>query len=678
LRGDELVGVVLSATTYAWLVLAFPLAGSLVCALGYRALPGRSAGWIATGAIGLSFVNAIAALIQLEEKPAGARHLTSSLWDYANAGGLDIKLGILVDPLSVFMILVVSGVSALIHLYSVSYLDSDRGHARYFSYLNFFVFSMLLLVLAGNFVLLIVGWAFVGFASYALISFWYRRNTATKAGMKAFVINVIGDVGMVLAAILIFRKLGTFDYLPVFEAAPEAWSVNQWEIIAICLLLLVGAFAKSAQLPLHTWLPDAMEGPTPVSALIHAATMVTAGVYLIARTYPLFEVAPTAADVAAFTGLATLVFAASVALVVTDLKRIIAYSTISQIGYMVVGVSIGAYAGGLFHLMTHAFFKALLFMAAGSIIAAMAGSQNLDRMGGFRRSLPFTGLLLAIGALALAGFPPTAGWFSKDEILVFAADRGGFYWIFAIAGYAAAFLTAIYAFRITFRVLYGEPCPEARELEQGHLAHAEPENPMTGEKEDTDVGFPGPEHHIAERARPMWWAMAALGVLALIGGVLQIPGVTDVIEKFLAPTFEDSRFHDMVPSAGSAWLGLAVGAATSIAGIGLAYYLYVVAPGTTARLQDRFRALHSFLAGKWYFDELYDALVYRPLIAVGAFANSVFERFVVQGIVSGTVGIVRGAGVIVREAQSGFLRSYALLLVGGFAGLALYFLITSS
>jgi NADH-quinone oxidoreductase subunit L len=667
-----------SATTYAWLVLAFPLAGSLICALGYRSLSGRTAGWIGTGAIGLSFLNAIAALVQLLDKPVSERHLTSSLWDYANAGGLDIKLGILVDPLSVFMILVVSGVSALIHLYSISYLDSDRGYARYFSYLNFFVFSMLLLVLAGNFVLLIVGWSFVGFASFALISFWYRRNTATKAGMKAFVINTIGDVGMVLAAILIFRKLGTFDYLEVFEAAPDAWSINQWEIIAICLLLLLGAFAKSAQLPLHTWLPDAMEGPTPVSALIHAATMVTAGVYLIARAYPLFEIAPTAADVAAFTGLATLIFAASVALVVTDLKRIIAYSTISQIGYMVVGVSIGGYAAGLFHLMTHAFFKALLFMAAGSIIAAMAGRQDIDRMSGFRRALPFTGPLLAVGALSLAGFAGTAGWFSKDEILVFAADRGGFYWTFAIAGYAAAFLTAFYAFRITFRVLYGEPCEEARELEQGHLAHGEPENPMTGEREDTDVGFPGPEHHIAERERPMWLAMAALGVLSLIGGVVQIPGVTDVLDKFLSGSFEDSRFQDVVPSAAAAWLGLAVGAATALAGISLAYYMYVVAPGTNARLQERFRALHAFLARKWYFDELYDAVVYRPLLAVGAFANAVFERFVVQGIVAGTVEVVRGVGVVVRGAQSGFLRSYALLLVGGFAGLGLYFLITSS
>ena len=276
----------MSATTYAWLVLAFPLAGCLVNAFGWRVLPGRAAGWIGTGAIALAFLNSVAALVVLLDKPASGRELTSSLWTYASAAGLDIKLGILVDPLSVFMILVVTGVSMLIHLYSISYLESDRGYARYFSYLNFFVFSMLLLVLAGNFVLLIVGWAFVGFASYALISFWYRRNTATKAGMKAFVINVIGDVGLVLAAFFIFRELGTFDYLPMFESAPEQFTTNEGVVVAICLLILVGAFAKSAQLPLHTWLPDAMEGPTPVSALIHAATMVTAGVYLIARMHP--------------------------------------------------------------------------------------------------------------------------------------------------------------------------------------------------------------------------------------------------------------------------------------------------------------------------------------------------------------------------------------------------------
>jgi NADH-quinone oxidoreductase subunit L len=668
-----------SATTYAWLVLALPLAGCLVTAFGWRSLPGRAAGWIGTAAIALAFLNSIAALVMLLDKPASGRELTSSLWTYASAAGLDIKLGILVDPLSVFMILVVTGVSMLIHLYSISYLESDRGYARYFSYLNFFVFSMLLLVLAGNFVLLIVGWAFVGFASYALISFWYRRNTATKAGMKAFVINVIGDVGLVLAALFIFRELGTFDYLPMFQSAPQQFSTNEGVVVAICLLILVGAFAKSAQLPLHTWLPDAMEGPTPVSALIHAATMVTAGVYLIARMHPLFLEAPTAADISAFLGLATLIFAATVALAVTDLKRIIAYSTISQIGYMVVGVSIGAYAAGLFHLMSHAFFKALLFMAAGSVIAAMAGTQNIDRMSGFRRALPFTSVLLIVGALSLAAFPGTAGFFSKDEILAFAAERGGFYWILAIGGYVGAFLTAIYAFRIVFRVVYGEPCPEARELEQGHLAHAEPQNPMTGEREDTDVGFPGPEHQIAERARPMAIAMAVLGLGAIIGGYLQVPGVDHALDTFLAPTFEDSPLHSGVHvSTGTAWAGLAAGAALSLLGIATAYYLYVVAPQSTERLRARAHAVYAFLIHKWYFDEVYDALVYRPVVAIGRFADAVLERVVVQGIVAGAVGAVRGVGVVVRGAQSGFVRAYALLVVGGFAALGLYFLIVSS
>src|SRR5215218_2025639 len=364
------MGARVSATTWAWLVLAFPLAGCLVNAFAWRLLRGRAAGWLGTAAIALAFACSIGALVALLGKPSESRELTSSLWTYASAAGLDIKLGLLVDPLSAYMICVVSGVSALIHLYSVAYLASDRGYARYFSYLNFFVFSMLLLVLAGNFVLLIVGWAFVGFASYALISFWYRRDTAVRAGIKAFVINVIGDVGLVVAAFLILSQLGTLDYAAAF-AAVKSVPRDDGVLIAACLLLLVGAFAKSGQLPLHTWLPDAMEGPTPVSALIHAATMVTAGVYLIARCYPLFERAPTAAAVGAIVGTLTLVFAATVAIAQTDLKRIIAYSTISQIGYMVLGVSAFAYSAGLFHLMTHAFFKALLFMGAGSVVSAL-------------------------------------------------------------------------------------------------------------------------------------------------------------------------------------------------------------------------------------------------------------------------------------------------------------------
>ncbi len=669
----------MSATSWAWLVLLLPLAGSIAVGLGFRAIPARVAGIVGTAAVGLAFLCALAALFNLLGEDTGARHHASSLWTYAGAAGLDVKLGIYVDQLSVFMMLVVTGVSALIHLYSFGYMRSDEGYHRFFSYLNFFVFSMLLLVLAGNFVLLTVGWAFVGFASYALISFWYRRTTATKAGMKAFVINVVGDIGLVLAAFLIFRELGTFEYGEVFANAPDVFARGEWTVTAICLLLLVGAFAKSAQIPFHTWLPDAMEGPTPVSSLIHAATMVTAGVYLIARTHVLFYLAPTAADIAAFVGLATLLIAGTIALAQTDLKRAIAYSTMSQIGYMIMGVSIGAYAQGLFHLMTHAFFKALLFMTAGSIISAMANRQDIDRMSGFWRAMRFTSLMFVIGGLALAAFPLTSGFFSKDSILAFAEARGGMYTWMAIGGYVGALLTALYTFRLVFRVLPGEPCEEARHLiETGELYHGPPINPANEEEEDTDVGFPGAHHHIAEQSRSMAVAMAVLAVGALFAGLIQVPGVDNVLFGFLDPAFADSPLSAIHPSVAAEWRGLAIGAVISLVGIGFAWYLWVARPELPRLFRERLRPVYLLCLNKWYFDEAIDLLVVRPALAIGHFANDVFERLVVDGLVTGTKETVSGAGGIVRIVQSGFVRSYALLLIAGFAGLALYFLLSSS
>jgi NADH-quinone oxidoreductase subunit L len=311
------------------------------------------------------------------------------------------------------------------------------------------------------------------------------------------------------------------------------------------------------------------------------------------------------------------------------------------------------------------------------VIGAMANRQNIDLMSGFRRAMPFTSALLIVGALALAAFPLTSGFFSKDEILVFAADRGGWYWLFAIGGYLGALLTAFYAFRIGFRVVYGEPCPEARELEQGHIHHADPENPMTGESEDTDVGFPGPSHQIAEREWPMKVAMAILGFGSLFAGFLQVPGVTDTVETFLEGSFEGSRYADTVPSDASAYLGLAVGGVLSIVGIAIAYYMYVARPGVSAGLIERFRGPHDFLERKWYFDEAIELLFVRPSLAIGRFANSIFERYVVQGLVVGATDLARGASAGVRGAQSGYLRSYALFLVTGFAGLGLYFLLQS-
>ncbi len=665
--------------TSAWLILLFPLAGCIVNALGYRVLPARAVGWIGTAAIAAAFVATVATFIALQDRAEDSRQVVYVAWDYAKTVGVDGQISILVDPLSVFMALVVTGVSTLIHLYSVAYLASDRGYARFFAYLNFFVFSMLVLVMAGNFLLLIIGWAFVGAASYMLISFWYRRTTATAAGIKAFVINVVGDVGLVLGTYFIFRHSHTLDFLGTFDTASRDFAGHEGALTAGLILLLVGAFAKSAQVPLHTWLPDAMEGPTPVSALIHAATMVTAGVYLIARMHPLFELSPAAETVGAVIGCITLLVAGTIGLAVTDLKRVIAYSTMSQIGYMIMAVSAGAYVAGLFHLMTHAFFKALLFMAAGSVIAAMAGEQSLDRMSGFKRAMPFTYGAFIVGGLALSGVPPFSGFFSKDEILADIGARGGGWWALYVAGYVGAILTAIYTWRMIFRAFWGDPCPEARELEDGHLHHAEqPFNPASGEIEDTDVGFPGPEHHIAEREGEMKGAMAALAVLAVIGGVLQIPWVTSALEKFLDPTFADSQL-DLSPSDGLIAFGLALGTVLAFAGIYVAYVVWVARPGTSAAIRTRLEPLYRLFVNKWYFDELIDLLIVRPFAWAGRFGQQTFERVVVNGVfVGGTTGIVKAGSAAARALQNGFLRAYAALLVLGIVGVALYFLIQSS
>ncbi len=676
----------MSTTTFGWLVLAFPLAGTLAIGAGFKRLGGQTAGWIATGAIFLSFLAALGALISLQGHAPEHRQIVSSLWSYATSVGIDAKLSILVDPLSVFMILVVSGVSTLIHLYSISYLREDRGFARYFSYLNFFVFSMLLLVLAGNFLLLIVGWAFVGAASYLLISFWYRRTTATKAGIKAFVINVLGDVGLVLGTFFIFKHTHTLDFLKAFHAAPQVFTHGDGDLTAGCILLLVGAFAKSAQIPLHTWLPDAMEGPTPVSALIHAATMVTAGVYLIARMHPFFELAPAAQDTGAIVGCATLLIAGTIGLAQTDIKRVIAYSTMSQIGYMIMGVSVGAYAAGLFHLMTHAFFKALLFMAAGSVIGAMAGEQSLQKMSGFRKAMPFTYGCFIVGGLALSGIPPFSGFFSKDEILLVTGEQGGWHWVLYVLGYIGALLTAVYTFRMIFRAFHGEPCAEARELEEGHLHHAEhPTNPATGEVEDTDVGFPGPNHAIAERSLEMKVAMGLLAVGAIGAGLLQIPKVDFVIDDFLRPSFAGSPLYEPHTKNGLLAFGLALGTLLGVAGIAIAYRIWVVggrdAEGrfpVAAGIRERTRPLYELFVNKWYFDELIDLVVVRPAAWAGRFASGAFERLVVEGaVIDGTVSLVRACSATVRALQSGLLRYYAALLVLGLSAVSLYFLLQS-
>jgi NADH-quinone oxidoreductase subunit L len=421
-----------------------------------------------------------------------------------------------------------------------------------------------------------------------------------------------------------------------------------------------------------------MEGPTPVSALIHAATMVTAGVYLIARMHPPFELAPAAAATGAIIGAVTLLVAGTIGLAVTDLKRVIAYSTMSQIGYMIMGVSAGAYVAGLFHLMTHAFFKALLFMAAGSVISAMGGEQNLDKMGGFRKVMPFTFGCFVIGGLSLSGIPPFSGFFSKDEILLVLGEQGGWKWALYVAGYVGAFLTAVYTWRMIFRAFWGEPVEQARELEHGHLYHAPvPTNPATGEEEDTDVGFPGPEHHIAEWALPMKVAMGMLAVLSVIGGIVLIPKTTTWLDEFLEPTFEGSSVV-VDPSDSLLVLGLVLGATLGLAGIFVAHFVWVRHPGMSARVRERFAPLHRLFVNKWFFDELIDILVVRPAAWFGRWAQQTFERVFVSGGIDATSGIVRAGSAAVRAAQSGFLRAYAAMLLLGVVVVGLYFLIQSA
>jgi NADH-quinone oxidoreductase subunit L len=485
----------------------------------------------------------------------------------------------------------------------------------------------------------------------------------------------------VLGTYFILKHTGSLDFRNVFRVTAGGAFAGpaSGDLTAGCVLLLLGAFAKSAQIPLHTWLPDAMEGPTPVSALIHAATMVTAGVYLIARLHPLFERSPAAQDVGAVIGALTLLVAGSTALAQTDIKRVIAYSTMSQIGYMIMGVSIGAYAAGLFHLMTHAFFKALLFMAAGSLIGAMAGEQSLQRMGGFRKVLPFTYASFLIGGLALAGIPPFSGFFSKDEILLVTGERGGWHWALYAAGYIGALLTAIYTFRMIFRAFEGEPVPEARELAAGHPHHLEvPRNPASGEPEDTEVGFPGPHHAIAERALPMRIAMALLAVGSVGAGLVQIPKVDFVIDDFLKPSFADSSLYATHTRNGLLALGLALGTVLGLAGIAIAYRVWVLRPASAAVLRARLRPLYELCAHAWYFDELIDLLIVRPARAAGRLARDSFERLVVEeALIGGTTALVRAGSATVRAAQSGFVRYYAALLVLGITGVGFYFLLQS-
>jgi len=628
----------------AWIALFAPLGGVLLIALLGQRISRFHAGLIASGSTLVSFVcSLIAFLALLGESPDERAHY-STLWTWLSAGNLEFGAEILVDPLSVFMMLVVSGVGFLILSYAVGYMHGDPEERRYHAYKALFVFSMLLLVQSGNLLLLLAGWGLVGLSSYLLINFWHVRSTAVAAGKKAFVMNAIGDATFALALFPLIQRAGSLDFRVVFQDGIAEKSSPVAVLIA--LGLLGGAVAKSAQIPLHTWLPDAMEGPTPVSALIHAATMVTAGVYLIARTHVLFELAPDIQHLAGILGAITILVAGLIALVQTDIKRVIAYSTMSQIGYMFVAVGLGAYGAGLFHLMTHAFFKALLFMAAGIVIHALSDEQDIRRMGGLARRLPFTYRAFLVGALALAAVPPFAGFFSKDSILGSAANAGTLGW--ALWGVAAfgAFLTALYTFRLLFIVFRGELSAFARE----HLH------------------VPGFECGLA-----MAWPVGLLTVLAVVGGFLQVPWGWTLVDDWLHPVAESAEEATGVTFTFS----VVATTALALAGIALAWRIWARADPLPERLRRRYPWAARTLEEKFYFDAAYDRAFYEPSARSAALALQYVEEPVFLRSLGELGRGVRSLSGRLSAVQTGSVRSYALALGAGAAVIALVFLIVS-
>jgi NADH-quinone oxidoreductase subunit L len=628
----------------AWIALFAPLGGVLLIALLGHRISRFHAGLVASGSTLVSFICSLIVFLALLGKSPDERAHYSTLWTWLSAGDLEFGAEILVDPLSVFMMLVVSGVGFLILAYAVGYMHGDPEERRYHAYKALFVFSMLLLVQSGNLLLLLAGWGLVGLSSYLLINFWHVRSTAVAAGKKAFVMNAIGDATVALALFLLIQRAGSLDFRAVFqEGIAEKSSAVA---VLIALGLLGGAVAKSAQIPLHTWLPDAMEGPTPVSALIHAATMVTAGVYLIARTHVLFELAPDIQHLAGILGAITILVAGLIALVQTDIKRVIAYSTMSQIGYMFVAVGLGAYGAGLFHLMTHAFFKALLFMAAGIVIHALSDEQDIRRMGGLARRLPFTYRAFLVGALALAAVPPFAGFFSKDAILGSAANAGTLGWaLWAVAAFGA-FLTALYTFRLLFIVFWGELSAFARE----HLH------------------VPGFECGLA-----MAWPVGVLTILAAVGGFLQVPWGWTLVDDWLHPVAESAEEATGITFAFS----VVATTALALAGIALAWRIWARADPLPERLRRRYPWAARTLEEKFYLDAAYDRAFYEPSARSAALALQYVEEPV---FLRSLAELGRGARSLsgrLSSVQTGSVRSYALALGAGAAVIALVFLIVS-
>ncbi|MCP3998954.1 MAG: NADH-quinone oxidoreductase subunit L [bacterium] len=618
---------------FIWIAVALPLLGALTLMLFGKRIGEPASGYLATALAATSFIVGAIAAVDFFAGGHHGEHVFLFTW----IPGLGVEAEFLWDPLSALMTMVVTGVGSLIHLYSIGYMHGDERYPRFFAYLNLFLASMLILVLGANFAVLFVGWELVGLSSYLLISFWFEKPSAAAAGKKAFIVNRIGDFGFIIALMLIFATFGSLGFEYVFEHAHDLLDEGGTTVTVITLLLLVGAAGKSAQLPLYVWLPDAMEGPTPVSALIHAATMVTAGVYMVARTAVLFDLAPFSAGVVATVGALTAIFAATIAIGQRDIKRVLAYSTISQLGYMFMGVGVAAYTAGVFHLMTHAFFKALLFLGAGSVIHAMANEQDMNKMGGLRKVMPKTFATMAIAWLAISGIPPFAGFWSKDEILATTFNKGGFFVVLWVIGLITAGLTAFYMSRMMLRTFWGEP-----RWDKGVKPH---ESPST-----------------------MTAPLIVLGVLSLVGGLVNTPWKLS-LEHFLEPSFELA--HLAHPPDGGTQVVLAVASvAVGLFGIWFAWRRYVQreAPVEEGRVWDT-------LENGYYVDDLYGKTIVLPGKKAAEQLAFTADAKGIDGAVNGVGALVQKVAELAKPLQTGFVRNYGVSILGGAIGVILIILI---
>jgi NADH-quinone oxidoreductase subunit L len=629
---------------HLWIIPLLPLLGSAVNGLLGKKWPNKIVNSVAVGSTGLSFLCALEAVREFLQLSPQQIPWIQQYFTWITAGTFRAGFDLQIDQLTVVMLLIVTGVGWLIHIYSTGYMAHESGYYRFFSFLNLFMFFMLILVLAANYVLLFVGWEGVGLCSYLLIGFYFLKKAASDAGKKAFIVNRIGDFGFMLGMFLLFRTFGTLDFVPLFSKAaplpPDAMG-QLGTLTVACLLLFMGATGKSAQLPLYVWLPDAMEGPTPVSALIHAATMVTAGVYVVARSHILFTHAPTAMLVVAIIGCATAIFAATIGLVQTDIKRVLAYSTVSQLGYMFLACGVGAFSAGIFHLMTHAFFKALLFLAAGSVIHAMGGEQDMRHMGGLSKKIRWTYLTMLTATLAIAGAPLFAGFFSKDAILfaTYQHQPGGP--ILYFFGLLTALLTSFYMFRLIFLTFYGE-----QRYDEHHV-------------------------HVHESPKSMLIPLAVLAVLSIFGGWFALPafwGGPDYFANFLTPVFGSPEAAAGTEAASrTTELLFALGAVTiALIGFLIAMSFYRKATGKPESLAKSMSGVYTTLLHKYYVDELYAAVIVKPLLWVSRnFLWQTIDVSAIDGTVNGIAAGAVGLGDEIRHTQSGNTRSYAVWVVIG-------------